>query len=142
MPRPTKFNPKRARSALLLVKAGEPRQWVARGAGIGRRTLQEWLARGRAGEEPFAAWAKAIDEATRAARRRQIEATYERETARGKVRWQRFKASREGWWLRQLGPDEFWLRRLVWLAAHGKTEALGRTIHQLRERGFRTDHTP
>jgi DNA invertase Pin-like site-specific DNA recombinase len=59
MPRPTKFNPQRARSALLLVKAGELRQWVARGAGIGRRTLQEWLARGRAGEETFAEWAKA-----------------------------------------------------------------------------------
>jgi hypothetical protein len=142
MARPTKFNPQRARSALLLVKGGEPRQWVARGAGIGRRTLQEWLARGRAGEEPFAAWSKEMDEATRAARRRQVQETYEREDARAKERWQRFRATREDWWLAQLGPAQFWRRRVAWLAANGKTRALGRTIRRLRERGFRTDHTP
>ena len=136
MARPTKFNPERAGAALGLARAGEPRPRIAAGAGVGLRTLQEWLARGRAGESPFAAWSDAFDEATIDGRRPRREARYEREQVAARVRWQRFKAAREAWWRERLGPANFWQRRVEWLAAHGKRRALAQAFDTIRaERG-------
>lgn len=100
-------NPERAGAALGLALVGEPRHRIADRAGVGLRTLQEWLARGRAGEPPFAAWAEAFEKATIEGRRPRREARYEREQAAARGRWQRFKAAREGWWRERLGPAAF-----------------------------------
>jgi hypothetical protein len=50
------------------------------------------------------------------------------EMAKEKERWQRFKQSREQWWYERLGPEEFWRRRLRWLAAKGHHRALARAF--------------
>lgn len=142
MARPSKFSPARAHSAVLLAKAGEPRQWIARGVGVGRRTLQEWIARGRAGEEPFAAWVKEMEAADRFAHRLRMDRHWERYDAAAKERWKKFKASREGWWLARLGPERFWERRWAWLVSKGHHAAAAEALARYAEARFRTNATP
>jgi transposase len=116
MARPPKFRPDLAGATLVLARGGMSRERIARELGISRRTLQNWLARGRAQEEPFAAWAGAFDEAVVAARRRRLQSGNQRQQSEAKARWQKFKAARSRWWLDRLGPEEFILRRLLWIA--------------------------
>lgn len=67
MGRPSKFTPEIHRRIIDLVKAGNYIEKAAQSVGISRRTLYEWLAKGRdceIEEDPFAAlytdWQKAI----------------------------------------------------------------------------------
>jgi hypothetical protein len=100
-------------------------------AGVGLRTLAEWLAKGRAGDPALAGWVREIEAAERLADRRRLHARRDRELAAAKERWQRFKAGREQWWLEQLGEVEFWRRRVGWLVAEGRTRALGVAVARL-----------
>ena len=140
--RPTKFSPELGAEILRLLAAGRSRAEIAEAVGIGKRSLQDWLARGRDGEPPFAAWADRFDATMEVVRRRRIRANWQRYDAASKERWQRFKAAREEWWKERLGPAEFWTRRLAWLASRGKWAAYHRTIERLRAEGFRINATP
>jgi hypothetical protein len=61
--RESKFTPE-CRDALLDgVAAGNTYAVAARRAGVGPRTVRRWLQRGRAGEEPFAAFLAAMKKA-------------------------------------------------------------------------------
>jgi hypothetical protein len=139
MPRPTKFTPEIGEAILRHLAEGRSRRETVEALGIGRRTLQDWLRRGREGEPVFAEWAEEIERVVELARRRRSEESWERTEAESKRSWQRFKAARERWWLERLGPRAFWARRLAWLADRGRWEAYDRTIGNLRAEGFRTD---
>ena len=132
MPRPTKFNRERRRAIVRAIVAGDSREAAARAAGVAPRTLEGWLARGRAGEPGFAAWARVFDAAEQVARERYVAERWAREDARAKERYQRFKAVREQWWLDRLGPVAFSAMRVAWLMAHGKTRSLGAAVARLR----------
>lgn len=136
MPRPSKLNAETMTAILDRIGAGASRVEAARAADLGARTLHEWISRGRAGERPFDAFARAVDAETRRARGARCEANSERRKAAERERWQRFRASREAWYLARLGPAEFWRRRLVWLADKGHTAAFGRLVAKLRAEGW------
>lgn len=140
--RPTKFSAELGDEIIRLLASGVPRPEVASRLGIGRRSLQEWLRRGRAGEPTFAAWAERLDRVAALMHRQRVRATWDRYEAESKERWQRFKRAREEYWMERLGPLEFWSRRLAWLASRGKWEAYRRTIERLRTESFRTNDTP
>lgn len=63
MPRPTKLTPELQNTIARYVNAGAnvPRACVA--AGLSWNTAKEWLARGRAGDEPYADFVHAIEQA-------------------------------------------------------------------------------
>ncbi|QDV34405.1 helix-turn-helix domain-containing protein [Tautonia plasticadhaerens] len=142
MPRPTKFTPEIGESVLRHLASGRSRRETVEALGIGRRTLQDWLRRGRAGEPGLAAWAERVDRVATLMHRQRVRATWDRLEAESKERWMRFKRAREEYWMERLGPLEFWSRRLAWLAERGRWEAYRRTLERLRTEGFRTDCTP
>jgi hypothetical protein len=117
--------------------AGQGRRASAAAAGVGLRTLAEWLAKKRAGDRALAEWVRQVEAAEQVVNRRRWDARWDRETAAAKERWQRFKAYREAWYLDQFGSCEFWRRRLQWLAAEGKTSAYAATVARLQAEGFR-----
>jgi hypothetical protein len=57
------LTPEVAERIVRLLRAGNYDEVAARGAGIAPRTLQEWLQRGRAGEEPYAELWDAVERA-------------------------------------------------------------------------------
>jgi hypothetical protein len=132
MPNVSKFNEKRARSAILLAKGGEPLHWIAYGVGVSTRTLKYWLAAGRAGDARYAAWAEQFGEAAEIGRRRKFDLQCAKETEKSKERYQEFKRRRIRWWKDQLGVEGFYLRRLRWLASKGHTAAFARAVLQMR----------
>jgi transposase len=140
--RPSRFSDRIAADALAYVAGGFTRREIAERCGIGLRTLQDWLARGRAGEPALATWAARYDAIARAVRADRVRQSYERRRAADRERWRRFKASREGWWLRRLGPARFWTLRLNWLLEHGKYDAYRRTVARLEGQDFRTFRAP
>jgi transposase-like protein len=115
MARPIKFDSSKARTALLLARAGETQREVARGAGVAPRTLQYWLTRGRSGDPVFAEWAAEYDRLVNIIHRAKLQIMREKNMVESKARFQSFKRSREAWWLKRLGPVEFYARRLDWL---------------------------
>jgi hypothetical protein len=137
MARPTQFNAEQGWMIIQAIDEGRGRVEAARAAGIGLRTLAEWLAKGKAGDPAFAEWVSEFKAAERFANRLRCNASWARERARSRERYQRFKAARVQWWLDQLGPCEFWSRRLDWLADRGMTEAYDATVARLRAEGFR-----
>jgi hypothetical protein len=145
MARPSKFSPERGRVIVGAVASGADRKAAAEAAGVGLRTLAEWLARGRASDpatDDLAEWVELFEAAKRVARRRRARVRHERERAEAVERWQRFKAARERWWKDQLGECEFWRLRLVWLADRGKSRAFDATVARLRAEGFGIVDTP
>lgn len=134
MARPTKFNAERGRIIIEAVAKGQARKAAAEAAGVGLRTLADWLARGRASDpatDDLAEWVLWFEAAERVASRRRRNARIERERIAAAERWQRFKAARERWWMEQLGPVEFWKRRVGWLAANEKERSLGPAVARL-----------
>ncbi|MEW4568520.1 hypothetical protein AB1L88_11705 [Tautonia sp. JC769] len=140
--RPTKFSAELGETIIDLLRQSVPRREIAARVGVGWRTLQEWLRRGRAGEEGFSTWAERFDLVAGLIREQRIEESWQRQEAESKERWQRFKAARQRWWLERLGPCEYWRRRLGWLASRGRWVAYHRTIERLREEGFRINDAP
>lgn len=63
MGRPTLLTPALADRIVDAVTAGASREGAARCAGITRRCLQEWIARGRDGDEPYVHFVHRIEEA-------------------------------------------------------------------------------
>lgn len=61
--RPTLCTPEVAAEISRFVTRGLPVKTAARAAGVSVRSVNEWLARGRDGEEPYAAFAEAIERA-------------------------------------------------------------------------------
>ncbi len=61
----TKFNEDRERRILVDLADGQTRACAAARAGITDRTMQNWMARGRKGEEPFASFVSAVKKAER-----------------------------------------------------------------------------
>jgi hypothetical protein len=137
MARPTKFNIARAVRIIERVRDGKRREDAAAAEGVGIRTLQDWLRRGRSGEWPFSVFSRCFEDAAETARRRRLDESWRRYRAESKARWQRFKAARQGWWLERLGPERFWTRRLQWLWDKGHEDAYWRTLAQLEAAGFR-----
>lgn len=134
--RPTRFEPELGEMLVSMVAAGVPRAEMVERCGIGRRTLQEWLSRGRGGEPRYAEWAERFTDAWRLVRRKRVREAWARERFRSKKRWQRFKAARQSWWRELLGDEVFWSRRLRWLASKGHTAAYQLTVEQLQRDGF------
>jgi hypothetical protein len=105
--------------------------------------LQSRLARGRAGHPTYTAFAAAFDEAAHQARRRRFRWAVRRARRRAAECWQRFRQARLGWWLGQLGPVEFWRRRVEWLAAKGRFgDAYDRAAAALEAARSGTDLAP
>lgn len=142
MARPSKFNLERGRVIVEALATGQSRPAAAKAAGIGFRTLGDWIARGRSGDPAFGAWLRQLDAAETCSKQRRVEAWWDRYRVSSKERWQRFRASREAWWLEQLGPLEFWKRRVGWLVTTNRTRNLGAAVVQLRAAGFRINRTP
>jgi hypothetical protein len=142
MARPTKFNPDRGQMIVEALRSGIGRRAAVGAAGVGLRTLAEWIAKGRAGNPAFRPWVVLLDEAEGVARRRRVDAEWARYRVEGRERWQRFRASREAWYLEKLGPVRFWSRRLRWLADHGKERAYAATVARLEAEGFCINRTP
>jgi hypothetical protein len=142
MARPTKFNPDRARIIVRVIREGGGRDCATMMAGVGLRTLAEWLAKGRAGDPALVEWVKEFEAAEQTERERRCAWQYEQESVKAKERYQRFKAQRLQWHLDQLGPREFWSRRLHWLLANGKTRTFVATLDKLRAEGFGMNVTP
>lgn len=63
MARPTKLTPKLQEQIVSYLRAGAYVETAAAAAGIAKDTLYAWLRRGAAGEEPFARFAAAVEEA-------------------------------------------------------------------------------
>lgn len=63
--RTTKCTPETQRAVVLAIHQGAGREAAASAAKIGTATFREWMARGSAGEEPFAAFAAAVEGAER-----------------------------------------------------------------------------
>src|SRR5689334_10921267 len=104
MARPTTYDEARGRAVLGRMMLGDSRRDAAKAAGVCLRTLQGWLARGRAearrGDQgPLAGFARRFDRVAEARRRAAVEAWWGRHHARASERWRRFKAARERWWL-------------------------------------------
>src|SRR5262245_19383860 len=137
--RPTKFTAELGREILALTRQGVSRKVIAGQVGVGLRTLQAWLAKGRAGDPPLRDWAEQVTKAWLRAHQEHIWSTIPKRRAEGRDRWLRFRASREAWWLERLGPVEFWRRRLNWLVSKGPSHeaALRQAVERLRAQGFR-----
>jgi hypothetical protein len=142
MARPSVYDADRGERALRSFAGGATRSQVAADAGVGLRTLHEWLARGRSGDPELRDWSRRFDAIAELRRRARVAEYWRRYREESRERWRKFNASREAWWLRRLGPEEFWRRRLCWLASHGHDVAFVRTFDQLRAEGFRTNDTP
>jgi hypothetical protein len=142
MARPTKFNPDQGQVIVEALRSGLGRRAAVEAAGVGLRTLAEWIAKGRAGDPAFRPWVAQVDQAEGVARRRRVNAQWARYRIEGRERWKRFGASREAWYLEKLGPARFWSRRLQWLADHGKGQAYAATVAKLEAEGFRINRTP
>src|SRR4051812_47824196 len=95
--RPSKFDARMGRELVRLAATGDHpnRLAIARAAGIGVRTLHEWLAAGRVGRAPFAGWVEAFEVAESEAQCARRAERSERKAARDRARWERFRASRE-----------------------------------------------
>jgi len=63
MARPTKLTSKLQEQIVSYLRAGAYVETAAAAAGIAKDTLYAWLRRGAAGEEPFARFAAAVEEA-------------------------------------------------------------------------------
>jgi phage terminase small subunit len=66
------FTPARADRIVALMLAGNTIVTAARAAGVGERTLREWLARGASGEQPYASLSERLDEARAQAEARHV----------------------------------------------------------------------
>jgi hypothetical protein len=133
--RPAPYDPAYADRVTHMLAAEFSRVEIAAGLGIGLRTLQDWLRRGRAGEPPYAGFAAAFDIKAGEMRRIRCLIRAAKDREEGRERWRRFMAGREEWWYDHLGPGEFWRRRLDWLIARGYAAEALRTIHELRANG-------
>lgn len=63
MPRPTVYTARIGRELVALVESGLPLRTAAGRCGIGRRTVYEWLERGRRGLKPFARFVREFERA-------------------------------------------------------------------------------
>ena len=139
--RPSRFSAALGEKVLGEIQAGVPLRDAAKMAGVGSRTLDRWLARGRAGDPALADWARRVDKRREDLRRARVAAAWRKDREEAPARWQRFKAARERWWMERLGPRRFWLMRLAWLSTHGKTRAFERTLERMRAEGFGANFT-
>jgi hypothetical protein len=122
----------------LTINEGLPIKHAARRLCVGVRTVYDWLERAqKQGAAPeLVAWAGTFVQYLEWYRRdkRRERLIHDCEAAR--LRRQRFKASREEWWRRQLGESAFWTLRLNWLAERGKWSSYERTVARLRAEGY------
>jgi hypothetical protein len=142
MGRPNRFTYLVSEDLVWLVHGGLSLRAAAAEAGIGLRTVHDWLAAGRAGHPAFAPWAARMAWALEKGRRRRLLLACLRDQARARASWQAFLAGRETWWLERLGPCEFYRRRLEWLKARGHWDAFNRLVAELESRGFRIVQAP
>ena len=134
MARPSKFTAAKAETILAAILEGASQAEAARRAGVGRRTIQEWLAKGRAETSgPFWSFAFRFGRRSRMAHRRKLRTSWARYHARKAESWQRFRSSREGWWMERLGPRLFWRRRLEWALEHDRPDTARVAAHRLAE---------
>lgn len=63
MGRPSKLTKETAEKIIGLIRLGNYRETAYAAAGICRHTMRVWLRRGEAGEEPYASFAKRVEEA-------------------------------------------------------------------------------
>jgi hypothetical protein len=70
--RKTKCVPEITDKILALIRGGNYRDTACAAAGIDSRVMREWLIRGAKGEEPFATFSAAMDEAEGAAEARHV----------------------------------------------------------------------
>lgn len=70
MGRPTSLTPEVERRILSALRGGNYREAAAQAGGVHRHTLRNWIVRGEAGEEPYAAFLAAVEKAEAFAERR------------------------------------------------------------------------
>ena len=137
--RPTRFDPEIGAALIdLVIDQDVPIVHAARRLGLGPRTVYDWLqrAQGEGAARELVKWAEDFTQFLAWYREDQRRERYLRDREAARLRWQQFKASREGWWLARLGPERFWTSRLLWLADRGRDRALARTIARLRAEGY------
>lgn len=98
--RPTVFTREIAAIICQEISGGMPRKYAAARAGIAVRTFENWMERGKGGEEPFCAFAREVDDALAAHVKTRLEAMRVPVAKGGD--WKR-----EAWLLERLHPKEF-----------------------------------
>lgn len=63
MGRPSTLTPERAEKIFALIREGNTRRCAAECNGVAYNTLRQWVRFGRAGQEPYAAFAAGLEEA-------------------------------------------------------------------------------
>ena len=123
--RPTKLDEVAARRLVEAVERGNNRATAARLAGIGPSTLREWMARGRLGQEPFAAFLARLKKADATAEAEAVKLV--RDAARGGT-WQA-----ACWWLERRRPRQ-WGRRdaLAEVERERRADFRSRTLEERR----------
>ncbi len=102
--RPLKLDDLRAKRIVDAISRGLSRTASASSAGVSRRALMDWLARGRDGEEPFQHFLHRVQEAEGKAEGEMIACI--RNAALSDARyWQA-----AGWWLERARPQD-WAKR-------------------------------
>jgi transposase-like protein len=94
--RDTKYDAERAAIILKVISRGNTRANAAEQAGIGERTLREWVARGKKGDPTFAAFSAALKMAERKAEGRMVGVIRKA----GRTNW-----TAAAWWLERKFPE-------------------------------------
>lgn len=131
MGRPTKFSDHLADGIADLVSADATRAEACATVGIGVRTLATWINRGWNGEPPYADWFEHFAACEQRSRRRRFNLQARKERALARARYRQYRDARERWWLEQLGPVEFWRRRLDWARSRGNDTVAARAEAEL-----------
>jgi transposase len=100
--RPTKLDDLTAKRICDAVATGNTRRCAATAAGVSYATIKHWLQRGRAGEEPFAAFLARLEKADAEAEARAVKVIVDAAQA---GTWQA-----AAWWLERRRSDR-WARR-------------------------------
>jgi transposase len=102
--RPSKFVPEAAAVVVKYVRKGCPRQFAANAAGLGRSTLQRWLARGK--KEDTGEFRDFWDAIKKAEAKVVFDRIQRINDAADKGTWQA-----AAWWLERRYPEEFGIQR-------------------------------
>lgn len=102
MGRPLKLDEVTAQRIVAAVAKGLPRDTAAKLAAISPRTLYQWLARGRDGEEPFAQFSQRVKRAEAESEEEMVSRVREA----SKTTWQA-----AAWWLERRRPERWALRK-------------------------------
>lgn len=127
--RPSKFNAIVAAQAIWMAERGASRLKIAQELRIGQRTFDDWLADPRKAD-----FAKRFRDAEARAWRSRCYLRSAIERRKARASWAKFRDGQEGYWLKRLGPVEFWRRRVAWFERRNleRVPSYGRACAELK----------